>query len=255
MDCTEAVVMSKTLSLLDAAWASARDFANAGRRADAHAILRSLMGRPDLPAQCAIRAHRLAATLDLQVDRYRSARKHLVAAAKLDPRDAETHYQLGVAFGDDPYGCDERAARRFRRAAKLAPDNGEYWAALGRAAIRINRDRSGLKAIRRAVSLAPTDPSVLTVVVEALRDAGRVRFAWKVVCRARFLAPTNLELRKLWERVKFDLACSRQKNPHAVAARVLPFVCVVGRGGESRRIRRDAGSNTGPHVGRFRVRG
>jgi Flp pilus assembly protein TadD len=247
--------MSRTLSLLDAAWASARDLADAGRRADAHAILQQLLARRDLPPGLAFKAHRLSATLALEADQYRSARRHLIAAAKLEPTDAETQYQLGVAFEDDPYGCDERAARRFRRATRLDPDTATYWASLGRAAMRTNRDRAGLKAIRRAVALAPTDTAVLTIAIEALRDAGRARLAWKVVCRARFLAPTNADLRKLWERVKFDLACSQQKAPRPLGALVLPFVCVVSRGGESRRIRRDAGSNAGPHLGRFRVRG
>src|SRR5205085_8192010 len=110
-----------TLTLIDAAWASARDAAGAGRRVDARAILRVLLARADLPPGTAAKAHRLAAALDLHADRYAAARRHLRAAAKFEPGNADTHYQLGVAFEDDPHGCDERAARRFRRAVKLDP--------------------------------------------------------------------------------------------------------------------------------------
>src|SRR5438045_1878764 len=108
--------MSRTLTLIDAAWASAHDAARTGRRADALAILLALRARAALPPTTAAKAHRLAAALHLNADRYAAARRHLRAAAKLEPGNADTHYQLGVAFEDDPHGCDERAARRFRRA-------------------------------------------------------------------------------------------------------------------------------------------
>lgn len=245
--------MSRTLILIEAAWASARHSAERGRRADALAILTPLLARPDLPAGTAAKAHRLAAALHLHADRHRAARKHLFAAAKIEPGNADTHYQLGVAFGEDPYGCDERAARRFRRAVKLDPTNALYRAELGRAAVRADKDRVGVAAVRKAVALAPTDPAVLTVAVEALRDAGRVRLAWKVMCRARFLAPANADVRRLWDRAKFDLACGRQhRRP---AASTIPFVRVVGAEGESRVIRRDVGSQSGPHFARLKVRG
>src|SRR5687767_2010297 len=105
--------MSRMLTLNDAAWASARNLAESGRRADALAILTPLLARPGLPAGLAAKAHRLAAALHLRGDRYPAARRHLFAAAKAEPGNADTQYQLGIAFEDDPYGCDERAARRF----------------------------------------------------------------------------------------------------------------------------------------------
>jgi Flp pilus assembly protein TadD len=245
--------MSRMLTLIDAAWASARDLATAGRRADALALLTTLLARPDLPAGPRAKAHRLAAALHLQADRFAAARRHLLAAAKLEPGNADTQYQLGIAFGDDPYGCDERAARRFRRATRLDPENPVYWAALGRAAVRVNKDRFALRALRKAVALAPADAAVLTVVIEALREAGRGRVAWKVVCNARFLAPADTDLRRLWERVRFDRACARQMVPNAAtgASAVLPFVCVVGEG---RVVRRDGGSQPTPHFRRLTVR-
>jgi len=140
--------MSRTLTLIDAAWASARDLAASGRRAGALAILTPLLARPDLPAGTATKAHRLAAALHYHADRHRAARKHLYAAAKLEPGNADTQYQLGVAFEEDPYGCDGRAARRFRRALKLDPTNALYHASFGRAAVRVNKDRAGLEAVR-----------------------------------------------------------------------------------------------------------
>jgi Flp pilus assembly protein TadD len=244
------------LTLNDAAWASARELAGSGRRADALAILTPLLARPGLPAGLATKAHRLAAALHLRGDRYSSARRHLYAAAKAEPGNADTQYQLGIAFEDDPYGCDERAARRFRKATRLDPRNAVYWAALGRAAVRVNRVIYGVRAIRKAVALAPTDPAVLAVVVEALRDASRPRLAWKFICRARFLAPSEVSLRRLSDRVKFDQACGRQQRVHLTGTpSVLPFVRVVSPCGASRVVRRDGGSTAAPHIGRLKVRG
>jgi Flp pilus assembly protein TadD len=249
--------MSRTLTLIDAAWASARELASAGRRADALAILKTLLAHPGVPAGITAKAHRLAGMLHLHADRYGAARRHLLAAAKAEPGNADTRYQLGIAFEDDPYGCDERAARRFRQATKLDPHNATYWAALGRAAVRVNKIRVGVWAVKKAVALAPTDPAVLAVVVEALREANRSALAWKVVCKARFLAPASQDIQKLWQRVKFDLACTRQPKPHFVESSrtVLPFVRLVSPCGTSRLVRRDTGTQPSPHIDRLRVRG
>jgi hypothetical protein len=107
------------------------------------------------------------------------------------------------------------------------------------------------------VALAPADAGVLAVVVEALRDAGRPRLAWTIICRARFLATADVRLRKLSDRVKFDMACGRQQKIHSPGTTpgVLPFVRVVSACGTSRIVRRDGGSQPGPHFGRLKVRG
>jgi Flp pilus assembly protein TadD len=247
--------MSRMLTLTTAAWASARELAARGRRKDALAVLAGLLARPDLPPGIATEAHRLAGALYFKTERYASARRHLLTAARAEPGHAETYYQLGIAFEDDPYGCDTRAARRFRKATRLDPTNATYWVALGRAAVRVNRVRYGLSAVQKAVALAPTDAAVLAVAVEALRDAGRPDRAWRVMCKARFLAPADAGLRRLWDRVKYDLACGRQERPLAANPSVLPFVRVVSPCGASRVVRRDGGSRPAPHFGRLKVHG
>lgn len=250
--------MSRTLSLFDQAWQAARAAAKAGRRADALALLANLLARPGVPTADAAKAHRLAARLHLDADRHAKARRHLLAAVRLEPGNADTHYQLGVAFETDPYGCDRRAARRYRRATRLDSTNARYWAALSRAAARTGRDGVALRAARTAVGLAPAFAPVLAVVAEALREAGRERLAVKLVAKALFLAPNDAAVVALWGRVRFDAAAAgqRKQRPHFTntGAAVLPFVRVVaGDGG--RVVRRDAGSRAVPHVGRLAVRG
>ena len=109
--------MSRTLTFHDAAWASARAATTSGRRADALAFLAPLLGgATDVPRTSVLMAHSLAARVHHAAERYGKARRHLLAAAKLDPDTAEIHYEIGLAFESDPYGCDRRAARRRRGA-------------------------------------------------------------------------------------------------------------------------------------------
>src|SRR5437879_4719258 len=186
--------MSRMLTFHDAAWASARAAATSGRRADALAFLAPLLGgAADVP-DLALLAHRLAGRIHHAAERYAKARKHLLAAAKLDPDTAEIHYELGLAFESDPYGCDRRAARRFLRAAKLDPAQARFAAAAGRALVRINRVKAGVKRLLAAAELAPADAKVLAVVVEGLCDAGKVNAATVAVTKARFLAPGDTKV-------------------------------------------------------------
>src|SRR4051794_24951916 len=111
--------MSRTLTLLDSGWASARALARAGRRGDALALIGRLLGRPDIPAAVAADARRLAGELELEAERYAAARRHLRAAAALEPSHAQTHYRLGLAHERDPHGDDRRAAVRFKKASDL----------------------------------------------------------------------------------------------------------------------------------------
>jgi tetratricopeptide (TPR) repeat protein len=246
------------LTFYDAVWASAREYATSGRRADALASLTPLMNSPDAPPQLTLLAHRLAARLYAANQCYRRARKHLYAALMLDPDNAELHYELGQAFENDPYGCDWRAARRFRRAVGLDPQP-IYQAAFGRALVRINRVRTGAAQLLEAADMAPIDADVLQVIVDGLCDAGRAEAAYRVAAKARFLAPNDAAIRRLWADVKFALAQRRQERTHKETRRgptLLPFVRVetgerpTAVGGV---VRQDTGSRTAPHLGRLRA--
>jgi Flp pilus assembly protein TadD len=128
--------MSRTLTILHSGWASARALARGGRRTDALSLIERLLSRPDVPAVLATDARRLAGELELTAERYAAARRHLRAAAALEPAHAATHYRLGLAHERDPHGDDRRAAVRFKRASELEPGNALYRAAFGRAAVR-----------------------------------------------------------------------------------------------------------------------
>ena len=253
--------MSRMLTFFDAAWASARDCATAGRRADALAFLAPFFTSPDAPPRQALLAHRLAARLHAAGENYRKARKHLLTAEAADPGNAEVQYELGLAFESDPYGCDRRAARRFRAAVRLAPGNPRYEAALGRALVRIDRVRAGVRRLTAVAAAAPVDAALLKVVVDGLCDAGRVKRAGAIVAKARFLAPTNKAIRQVWDEVRFAAARAGQARQERTTVgprpKLLPFLRLVtgertarGEGGV---VRRDAASKAAPHLGRLRA--
>ena len=200
--------MSRMLTFYDAAWASARDCAAAGRRADALAFLAPLLSSADVPRLVRL-AHRLAGRLRTPPPQdYRMARKHLLAAAsstRTPPRSSTSsgwpsRTTLTAATGGPPAGSARPCAR---------PEEARYAAALGRALVRMNRVRAGVHlADDRRDWGGPADPAVLAVVADGLCDAGRPRLRAEVVAKARFLAPADRAIHKLWDDVNYAEAAA-----------------------------------------------
>jgi len=243
--------MSTMLNFYELAWATARDRALAGRNREALVALEPILISNDSAAELKLLAHRLAARIEVHYERFRKARKHLYIAQAIEPANAEIDFEIGVAFERDPYGCDRRAARRFRRAVRLAPENDQYRAHLGRALVRINRVRAGLK---RLLSIQNADDvGVVEVVVEGLTDAGRTNEAEKIIRKSRFLNAREAKLRQMHGDVRFAAAARQQaKNRVARALNalmVLPFLKIAGEG----IVRHDSRSAPRPHFGRLKA--
>jgi hypothetical protein len=274
--------MSTTLTLIDAGWQSVRTTAERGQVTDALNRLTRLLARPDVPATLAVEGHRFAGELALTVERYATARRHLKTAAKLEPENAQTHYLTGLAWEDDPDGCDRRAALCFKKAAKLDA-SPLYRAAFGRAAARCGAVRSGVREMLASAERAADNVEVVRVVASGLLEVGRVAEAQRVIARARFLLPGNTELAALWERAKFEAARQGQRKLVKVGktrenARdaqdahfatdgdrvTLPFVRLAddsdaskparGTGTASGTFRHDAASFPRPHLARLGAR-
>lgn len=227
--------MSRTLSMVHGGWSAARELARRGRRSQALAALRRLLSRTDVPAAVAADAHRLAAELLIDRERFGAARRHLAAARTLEPQNARTFYLAGLASEQDPAGDDRRAAARFKAAAVLEPANPRYRAAFGRAAARAGLVNAGARALVEATELAAGDLNVLRVAVDGLLEAGKAATARRVVVKARFLRPGCATVAGMWNRVRFEAARQTQRSHRGVqdahAARdgrpLLPFVRVV----------------------------
>lgn len=248
--------MSRMLTLFSSGFAAASALAAAGRRTEARRALAALLRRPTLSDGEALQAHLAAAKLALAGERYRRARRHLRAAGRLSPDDAAIQYDLGRALESDPYGCDRRAANRYKKACQLNATEPIYRASLGRAMIRLNEVASGVKVLLRAAAAAPTDVAVLDIVADGLREAGRTGEAFRVLSKARFLAPTNPVIARLWSRAKYDLAAERQRGNHpprrpaAATALKLRFDAADQ---PTTRTRLDQGNRPAAHIGRLRM--
>ncbi|QDU23628.1 hypothetical protein [Urbifossiella limnaea] len=249
--------MSRTLSLVHGGLTAARELIRRGRRPEALTRLRQLLAGSDVAPAAAAEAHRLAAELLIDFDRFGAARRHLRAALGLEPGCAATFYLAGLASERDPAGDDRRAAVRFRRASELEPTNANYRAAFGRALVRANLVNAGARELEAAAALAAGDLTVLRLVVSGLLEAGRSAAAQRVVLKARFLRPACASVAGLWNQVRFEAARQSQRSHRgaqdAHAARegrpLLPFLRVVGAEG----WRSDVVSAPRPHLARLRA--
>ena len=248
-----------TISFVEAMTAHAHRLADIGRPVQALKKLAAVLSDEELSPTIANQAHRLAATLNSECDNFATARRHLRTVARLHPTDAGIRYELGLAFQNDPFGCDARAARQFRTAVTLDPTNATYVAALGLAQIRINRVKMGKRNLVRAARMAPTDRVVLETVIAGLIEAEMPKLACRILNEARFTNPEMAGLDRLSDRVRFATAVLQQERDGRGAGRtptVVPFVRVVSTNGTHTRdgiIRRDLGSFGGPHIGRIRA--
>jgi Flp pilus assembly protein TadD len=252
--------MSRMLSLHASGFVTAAALVAAGRRTEARLAYDSLLDRPTITVEETVQTHLAAAKLAHSVEQYRRARRHLRAAARLRPQDATIQYDLGRAFESDPYGCDRRAAKRFRKASLLNANEPIYRASLGRAMIRIRELSSGVKVLLRAASSAPTDLNVLDIVADGLREAGRTDDAFRVLSKARFLAPKDAGIDRLWSRAKYDLAVERQRTRPAnrpqrdmAEGSTLRLRVESERDGYPAGTRLDRGSRPAAHIGRLRM--
>jgi Flp pilus assembly protein TadD len=244
--------MSKmlTCSFGTTALAAARKLAQSGLRPLAFQRIKLALGAvAGTPA--AAEVHRLASELYREAGRFATARRHLRAALKLRPGDAELFHELGWAYADDPYGCDRRAARAFRRAVRLSATHPQYRAALGLALIRLNRVKPGLRHLEHAITLAPTDETTLSLALTATREAERPDLGLKWLSAAVFLAPSNPRLASLRDRAKFDVARLQQAAQSRTHRRsTVPFLRLAVAGGITRS---DSGSRPMPHFQRLRA--
>jgi hypothetical protein len=176
---------------------------------------------------------------------------------------------LALAHERDPHGCDRRAALRFGKAAKLEPASALYGACFGRALVRCDRVRGGIRELLAAADRAPGDLAAIRVVVEGLLEAQRPATARRILNRAGFLcrdATKVRELRLLTERVRFAIAHRDQRGERGTTRLgqdaefatdggrvVLPFIRVAEETTRlGTQVRRDVLSMPRPHFPRLR---
>ncbi len=207
--------MSRMLNLIGAGWDSVLSSAAHGRGTETLKQLRCLLAHPELPSSVACKAYRMAGELSIEAEQYSRARRYFRSAAGIAPSNPETYHLWGLAYECDPHGCDRHAARLFRKASLLEPENPKYRAAFGRAAVRSGSIKRGVRELMAAASAARGEVAVIRVITQGLIEAGRFKDARAVLNKARFLCfqtGKGKELETLMELVRFEFARSAQRE-------------------------------------------
>ena len=253
--------MNPSINLLDRLLSQGRRLLFMGRRIEARRRLEKLLALPEVSESQRIEAHQLLADIHLDVQCYRKARRHLVAALGLRPNCADTLYRLAVTLDLDPGADPKRSAKYYRKALENKPDEARYWSGYGQICLRLGKERAAYGAFVAAADLAPNDTDILDEIADGLCFLGKNEDARSVLTAARFRLGHDAELEQLWNRFRFlelhrkQQATKRQKALDEGAAAVLPFVPSKATSGapkgEPGILRHDRFSQPAPHAARL----
>jgi tetratricopeptide (TPR) repeat protein len=222
--------MNQTINLVDRLLSQGRQLAFMGRSVEARRRLDKLLAFPDVPVAQRVEAHQLLADIHIDGQCYRKARRHLLAALGLQPECAETHYRLAVTLDLDPEVEPKKAARHFRKALELKPDEASYWSGYGQICLRIGKEKAAYGAFIAAADLAPMDVAIVDEIADGLCFLGKEEDARSVLTAARFRLGHDAELEQLWNRFRFlqlhrEQQTARRRQALAEGeAVILPFV-------------------------------
>lgn len=134
----------------------------------------------------------------LQKGRINEAIAELSTATSLDPKLAEAHNLLGVAFAQK--GMQELAKESYEHAVKAEPDDAQTLNNLGFSLYQSGNYRAAVDRLKRAAKLAPTDDRILNNLGLALCRIGKFEDAYKHFARAGGELAGNLNTGKMLER-------------------------------------------------------
>jgi Tfp pilus assembly protein PilF len=134
----------------------------------------------------------------LQDGRLNEAISELSTAASLDPRLAEAHNLLGVAYTQK--GLQERAKESYERAVKVEPQDAQTLNNLGFSLYQNGNYRAAIDRLKRASKLAPRDERILNNLALALCRVGKFDEAFQNFARAGGELSGNLNIARMLER-------------------------------------------------------
>jgi predicted Zn-dependent protease len=250
--------MTETIRLFDSLFASARRQATCQQIRLAINTLRRLVSLPGLSSAQSQQAHAMLGELLLARRKYRAARRHLVAAARLDRTSPRYFYLLGMACRHDPDGDLDRAGRYFARCLRLAPTHGRCLGESGLLAIARGDTEGGLQLLHRAVELQPDHAPAIARLCRGLSRAGQPEEALRQVRLARFRLPRCPTLQRLSAELRIDRLRCRQECDAAASedpgAVLLPFLRVADSADPTPFRHDDAEPIRGPHLMRMHTR-
>ena len=146
----------------------------------------------------------------------------LSTAVSLDPKLAEAHSLLAMAF--DQKGLHDRAKESYEKAIKAEPEDAQALNNLGFSLYQNGHYRAAVDRLKRAVKLAPKDERILNNLALALCRLGKFDDAFKNFARAggelngRINTATMLErLGRDDEAIKYYEAARRIDPNNAIA--------------------------------------
>ena len=112
-------------------------------------------------------------------------------AAQLDPRDAQMHFNYGVAFMELGAGLEINAIEAFKEAARLRPSWPAANSRLGLAYASANRREEAVESYNQALRLQPEDTDTLAALAHASLLLGRFNESEKAALRMVEAAPLD----------------------------------------------------------------
>ena len=166
-------IMNPSINLLQRLLTQGRRLIYMGRLTEARRRLEKLLAFPEVSEQARVEAHQLLADIHLDNQCYRKARRHLVAALGLHADSAQSLYQLAVTLDLDPDADPKRAAKYYRKALELKPDEARYWSSYGQVCLRLGKEKAAYGAFVAAADLASMDVEVIDEITEGFCFLGR----------------------------------------------------------------------------------
>ena len=156
----------------------------------------------DQPTSGTAKEHLAAGRELLKSGRLNEAIAELSRAASMDPRLAEAHNLLGVAY--DQKGLADRAKESYERATKFEPDDAQTLNNLGFSLYQNGNYRAAVDRLKRAAKLAPNDDRILNNLGLALCRLGKFEEAYKYFARAGGEFTGNVNVATMLERLGRD---------------------------------------------------
>ena len=142
--------------------------------------------------------HQLATTLSL-LNRPREAVEALREACRLNPNDADSQYQLGLAWNEA--GDVAQARRELEKAVKLNPRHAAAWYNLGLAQNALGQPEAAIESLLRGESAEPGDPRIPYARATIHARLGQTQLATLAARRALEINPSHAEARQLLQQL------------------------------------------------------
>jgi Tfp pilus assembly protein PilF len=155
-----------------------------------------------VPSGGTAREHLAVGREHLQNGRINDAIAELSYAVSMDPKLAEAHNLLGVAY--DRKGMGDRAKESYEKAVKFDSEDAQTLNNLGFSLYQNGNYRAAVDRLKRAAKLAPNDERILNNLGLALCRLGKFEEAYRYFARAAGDFTGNINVATMLERLGRD---------------------------------------------------